>query len=458
LAQPPFKRDTSFRSEGKVDAPSSGGVFSPGEHRNLFGGILRLRGATSLDAIGIHKDDVTVKRPPRIAVQMELYWQYERHRETYAAIQDYADERGWDLVIDDFVARHGDSAERDDFPYDAVIGRIEPRLAELTSRWRIPTVNVWYSSPARQSVASVCVDPTALGHMVAEHLLQRGHRRFAVLGRQDVHNTNAAQAFDDAVRRAGCECLVEAVHHDFDESVDRYPTAMRTIAAWIDAWRPPVGVFTLGHALGRIVVQICRRQGVRVPQDAAIVCGIDEESHCLRPRPMLSSVTSGHKEIGHAAAQCLDEMLHHSPRSHTPAQPPPQILIPPLGIVTRESTDFFATHDQVVAEAVAFIKSNAHRDISPTDVARAVATSVRMLQMRFRRVVDRSIVATIRLARIEKAKRELVDGERKLTAIARDAGFGTTTRMAYAFQSELGMTPNAYRRQWRRLGQPDSLP
>lgn len=396
-----------------------------------------------------------MKHPPRIAVQMELSWGYDWHTGIYEGIQCYADERGWELSLDEFVARHGDSGARDDFPYDAVIGRIDSRLAELTDRWRIPTVNVWYASPARQSLPTVSLDPTAVGHMAAEHLLHRGYRRFALLSRHDNTHRAAANAFDDTVRQAGGECLIAAVDQEFDREADRYPLAMRTVSDWINAWQTPIGVLTLGTALGRFVVQMCTRHGVRVPQDAAIVCANDAECFCLRPRPTITQVIGGYEQIGRAAAQLLDEMLQQSPGNGGPSLPPRQILMPPVQIVSRESTDFCAIDDQVVAEAIAFIRSNAHRDIGQQDVARAVASSARTLQVRFSQVLERPIAATIRLIRIENARRELTQSERTIAAIARDSGFGTIGRMNRAFQAELGMTATAYRRQWKGSGATD---
>lgn len=398
------------------------------------------------------KDDTGMKRPPRIAVQMQLHWPLKRHTAIYHGIQAYSDEHGWQMTLDDFVARHGDSEERDGFPYDGIIGRIDGQLAELANRRGIPVVNVWYGSPARQSVPGVFSDATALGRLAAEHLLGRGYRRFAALPRTDPAETAAAQAFHDAVRQAGFKCAVDAVHLDCMTAADRYAAAMRTIDAWIATWKTPVGIFVPADAIDRIVVQACRNRGVRVPLDAAIVSGEDEEAFCLRPRPAITGIDRGYKQIGQAAAALLDELLRQSPRDRARGLPPRHILMPPLGVLPRESTDFFAVDDPVVTEAVAYIKSNAHRDIGQEDVARAVAISARALQMRFRKVLARPIAATIRLVRLDKAGRELVQGERALAAIARDAGFGTTARMNIAFRAEMGVTANAYRRQWRRTG------
>ena len=71
----------------------------------------------------------------------------------------------------------------------------------------------------------------------------------------------------------------------------------------------------------------------------------------------------------------------------------------------------------------------------------------RTLQNYFRRVIDRPIAAEIRRLRIERAKRELVQSDRRLSDIARDTGFGESIRMCEVFRREVGMTPSEYRKQ-----------
>ena len=106
--------------------------------------------------------------------------------------------------------------------------------------------------------------------------------------------------------------------------------------------------------------------------------------------------------------------------------------------------------DQLVAHALEFISKNCHRRIGQNDVSRAVNAETRTLQSRFRKILGRPIATEIRRIRIERAKRELAQGDRSLAAIAQDVGFGKPTRMYEVFRRELGVTPTEFRKQ-RRL-------
>jgi LacI family transcriptional regulator len=190
-----------------------------------------------------------------------------------------------------------------------------------------------------------------------------------------------------------------------------------------------------------MVVQAGHRRGWRIPDDVSIVAGKNQETLCEQPRPSLTSIEIGYDRIGYAAAELLDRLM----RGLEPPTEP--IRVPPQGLVVRESTDFFAVDDDVVAAALAYIASHSHRHIGPDDVARAVGAGTRTLQNYFRKTIKRPIATEIRRVRIERAKRELAQSDRALAAIARDAGFGTIQRLYEVFRRELGMSPGAYRKQ-----------
>lgn len=190
-----------------------------------------------------------------------------------------------------------------------------------------------------------------------------------------------------------------------------------------------------------MVAQICRNRGWRVPEDVAIIAGQNEETFCEHMRPTLSSVEVGYERLGYEAARLLDRLMD----GQLPLAKP--ILLPPQGLIVRESTDFFAVDDVLIAQALAFIAANCHRPIGPENVAREMTIGIRTLQLRFQEYLGRPIAAEIRRARIERAKRELAQTERTVKEISRECGFGPPMRMYEVFLRELGLTPSQYRRQ-----------
>lgn len=382
------------------------------------------------------------RKPRRIALMLDLEWPFKRHSEIFAGIQLYAEKQGWVSIIDEFAGetlRHKQSqSER----YDGIVARANHQLARLATKRGVPVVNVWPSSPARHLLPGVYPDSTAVGRLLAEHLLARGFRSFATMtSLQNVDNELEVKEFSRLTQEAGFECTHVYVTQDPYRDVAHWRKTEQVLSRALDEWTPPIGVYVGQEVYGRLVVQLSHRRGWRIPDDVAIIAGKNQETLCEQPRPSLTSVEIGYDRIGYAAAELLERLMNGE-------QPPTEpIRLPPKGLVVRESTDFFAVDNTLVASALAFISANSHRHIGPEDVARAIGAETRTLQNYFQKHLRRPIATEIRRVRIERAKRELAQGDRALAVIACEVGFGTIQRLYEVFRRELGMSPGEYRRQ-----------
>ncbi len=401
----------------------------------------------------------------RIAVMLNLEWPYKRHSGVFAGTQQYAEEQDWHSIIDEFAHDTLPARASKSIPYDGVIARANPQLAERANRLGVPVVNIWNSSPARDLLPGVFVDWTVVGRMCAEHLLARGFRNFAaVTSPKNVGHDITVREFTRLVGEVGFACLTEKVPQTLRRDLASWRKTERVIARLLEACSPPIGIYVGQEEVGRMIVQACHERGWRVPIDVALIAGQNEETLCEHPRPSLTSVEIGYERIGYEAARLLHRLMDEkdagakksarkkdTPRSNKRRSGPgphvDQTLLAPKCLVVRESTDFFAVEDELVAAALAFIAANSHRKIGQDDVARAVGAETRTLQLRFRKFLDRPIVTEIRRVRIERAKRELTQTKRRLSEIAHEVGFGETMRMYEVFRRELGVTPSQYRKQ-----------
>lgn len=372
---------------------------------------------------------------------LELDWPYKRHAGVFAGTQRYAEEHGWESIVDEYVYDTLPSRRTKSMPYDGIVARATRTLAECAARIKVPVVNVWRSSPVQKMLPGVFPDYQTAGRLRAEHLLSRGLRNFAALGcrRDHAHDLETTE-FRTTVEEAGFHCTTAGVSLDYAKTLTHWRKTEQSIDDWMNRWNLPTGVYVGGDSIGRIVVQKCRERGWRVPEDVAVIAGRNEETICEHPRPSLTSVEMGYERVGYEAAKLLHQLMDGK---KPPSKP---ILLPPQGLVVRESTDFFAVEDELVATALEFISNNSHHRIGQDDVSRAVNAETRTLQLRFRKVLDRPIATEIRRVRIERAKRELTQSKRSLAEIARDVGFGDAMRMYEVFRRELGTTPSDYRK------------
>lgn len=124
-----------------------------------------------------------------------------------------------------------------------------------------------------------------------------------------------------------------------------------------------------------------------------------------------------------------------------------QVMIPPRGIITRESTDHFAVEDQLVASALQYISEHLDEKLTVEVLAYELAVSTRTLQNRFGEALGTPVSSEVRRLRLELAKRLLGEKDLLIGSIAQRAGFTSSAIMGEVFQRELGVTPSAYRKQ-----------
>ena len=265
-----------------------------------------------------------------------------------------------------------------------------------------------------------------------------------LLDRDHLHTAEIARSFVRCARAHEIPCF-EAFfpEHSYLDS-DYWLSLEKFLLDWLDQLETPVGLFIELDGIARILIQQGLASGYHIPQDIAVLVRANMKSIVEVP-PQISSVDNSEFEVGYEAAGLLDRMMSGRP---TPQQ---QILVPARGIIARESTDYFAVEDQVVAQALRYIASHLADALRVEQIADVIAVSTRTLQLRFSQALGRGISEEIRRLRLEAAKRLLAEPQRQISQVAQLAGFGSSDIMNQVFRRELGMTPSAYRK--RLLGE-----
>jgi LacI family transcriptional regulator len=372
-------------------------------------------------------------------------WGFKRHLEVYAGCQRYADEAGWACSIDPAPDRllKGQCSPS---AYDGILARATPQLAEAAKGARVPLVNVWLNSPAKK-IPSVFPDFEATGAMAAEHLLGRGFRNFGYLGfLRDREFPLQLKGFRAIIGQEGLTCTthrfartgVTGKAPDWDDFMGR-------LEAWVDTWKPPIGIFVTHDVYCRYLIDVCRSKGLHISHDVGIVGCHNETVICDAPAPSLTSIDLGFAQIGYRAAALLDRLMD---KKRPPTAP---VLLPPPELVPRQTTDSFAVDDPMVAHALRFMVENCHRQIRVKQVAAAVATTRRTLERRVRAAVGLGIAEEIVRLRVEHAKRRLVETDASLKTVARDSGFRNADHLYKVFTRVESISPARYRDMRQQL-------
>ncbi|MGX2995326.1 GlxA family transcriptional regulator [Streptomyces sp. JNUCC 64] len=104
------------------------------------------------------------------------------------------------------------------------------------------------------------------------------------------------------------------------------------------------------------------------------------------------------------------------------------------------------------ATARAWALPRLHQPLQLKDLAARESMSVRTFTRRFREEVGISPGQWLTQQRVQRARQLLESSDLGIDQVADDAGFGTAQSMRKHLQSALGVTPTAYRRTFRALG------
>jgi AraC-like DNA-binding protein len=110
----------------------------------------------------------------------------------------------------------------------------------------------------------------------------------------------------------------------------------------------------------------------------------------------------------------------------------------------RARRDRDDTAAATVRRAVAFIDEHAGQDITAADIAAAVHTSVRTLQLAFRRHLDTTPMNYLRRVRLARARHQLraaSPAQTTVTAVAARWGFSSPSRFTAAYRATYGVRP-----------------
>jgi len=323
-----------------------------------------------------------------------------------------------------------------------------PEVRSALAVARLPTVDLSRSvsnDPVGAYWTGVMPDDVGVGRAAAGYLLARGFRRFGFCGIEAAFSDLRRDGFCQALAEAGFTCDVCPVRASADTGVLGQDERVDAIAPWIAGLPRPSGVLAVTDVRGRIVLIASERVGVRVPEDMSLLGVDDDQVLCLTQEPPLSSIPLDGRAAGYEAAR----LLHQQAQGRDSLVPARRVLIPPLPVVTRRSSDVLAVQDAEVAIAMRFIRDNVAEAIGVDDVVAAVAVSMRTLQLHFRTELGRTVQQEIWRVKVDHAKRLLVETDLQMSAIARMCGLGSASRLSVVCHRQTGHQPTSFRRQFR---------
>jgi LacI family transcriptional regulator len=340
---------------------------------------------------------------------------------------------------------------------DGAIAWVEtPEMNAIVKKLKVPVVDVRGSAPGCR-FPLVDTDNRAVANLVAEHFMERGFRYYAFCGFVGAnYSDKRSQFFQERLRRAGLGCSVYQ-----PPEIARNPQTLELekrgllfeehLERWLSGLPKPVGIMACNDIRGQQIMNACRRQSLVVPETVAVVGVDNDEIFCELSDPPLSSVALDTLRIGYESANLLERMMAEI---KPPVGP---MLIPPLEIITRRSSDALAIdHPKLVAGA-RFLREHAFEAVQVVDAARLAGMSRRQFERLFMKYVGRAPKAEVLRLRLEHVKKLLVDTDWPLSRIADQTGFKSAAYLHAVFSQKMKMTPGKLRKNARLKSIGDNL-
>ena len=392
-----------------------------------------------------------MNKPPQVALIIESSVSYGRS--ILQGIARYiSSHHQWSVYFDQHELGTPPPKWLNSSHWDGILCRpTEPALARRLRGMKVPTVdlNDLYENLNLPWVGS---NHQAIGRLGANHFVERGFHHFAFCGFS--HELWAAQ------RRDGFRAVVEGKNKPIPvyespwrgETVSRWDLEIVNVGKWLAGLPKPIGVMACNDARALHLLDACQQAGILVPEEVAVVGVDNEEIFCELCNPALSSVAPEAEQIGYQAAELLDQLMAGQPHSNQ------RILIDPVRVVTRRSSDTLSIQDQIVARAIRFIREQALHGCTVADVLRHAQTSRSYLERRFRQHLKRSPQAEIRRIQIERIKQLLTETDFTLERISELSGFEHPEYMSVVFKRLCRQTPGQYRKQMQKSIKKSSPP
>lgn len=370
---------------------------------------------------------------PNLCVRLYADVVHGYSRGVLRGIADFAKVHGgWDFDFDPRTEANITSTLTRDQVHGVLIHLRKREDGDALIRSGIPAVNVANQLYPPVLLPSVFPDDHAVGAMAAAYFQERAFQNFAYCGADSLeYSRGRHEGFGNALKPHPCAC----VNQDGNDSLHR--------AQILKSLPRPLAIFCCNDCVARQIVREIVQLGALVPDEVAVLGVGNDEIYCELSSILLSSIRLDTDLIGYEAAALLRRLMAGEP---APLKP---VLVPPVEVITRHSTDALALADSEVAAAIRFIRDRGGREINVEDLLQRTSLSRRSLEIRFRRALGRSPYQEIRRVQLERAKRLLSRTDRPVREIADACGFKEARQFSTAFHESIGLTPRQYRRRTR---------
>ncbi len=278
-------------------------------------------------------------------------------------------------------------------------------------------------------------DYKGTGRMAAQFFAKKMFRNFAYFGVKGV-------VWSDE-RRQGYQQEVEHIKGNFYclESDKQEDEIRMEVSEWLQKLPKPIALFCCDDAHALFISETCKISNIAIPEEISLLGVDNDDLICNISDPPISSIELEVEKGGYFIGRLLHQQIKKEYEGTF------NIVINPIRIEMRQSTEKHNIKDPYILEVVKYIESNYNLDLTIDSLLAQIPLSRRNFELKFKNAMNTSIYQYILNCRVNHLADLLLTTDRSLADLAIEVGFKDYNNISRIFKKFKGCSPLEYRQK-----------
>lgn len=317
----------------------------------------------------------------------------------------------------------------------AIIGKWMDDTVDLQKELGIPVVlqNYHHRSISSSNLTGAYEET---GKMAALFFKKRIFENFAYFGIKGVvWSDERKKGYEREIKRFGGDFF------SFEMEGEDKNELREEIIHWLLHLPKPVALFCCDDVHALFIAEMCKIIKIAIPEDLALLGVDNDELMCNISDPPISSIELDVEKGGYMLGKLVDKQLK---KEYTGSF---NIVINPVRIELRQSTEKYNIKDPYVLKVVRYINAHYSADLSVNTLLAHVPLSRRSLEFKFKDAMRISVYQYILSIRCGHLANLLLTTDRTLRELSKEVGFKSHNNVPHIFKKYQGSFPDEYRRK-----------
>lgn len=302
--------------------------------------------------------------------------------------------------------------------------------------------------------SNITGDYIRTGVMAAKFFIQRRYQNFAFYGKKGfIWSSERAKGFQQEVER------IKGNYYYFEseglQEVEWRSDHLR-LKNWLLSLPKPVAIFACDDSFAIQISELCKLNNIKIPNEIALL-GVDNDNlTCNLSNPTMSSIVLDAEKGGYELGRKIERAVNKKDGD------PFNIIINPLHIELRKSTERFNINDKYIEIIVKYIEINFGLEININQLTDLVPLSRRVLEIRFKKAMGVSIYQFVINVRMDHFINLLTTTKIPMCDLIHESGFSDYSNVFRLFKRMYGCSPLEYRQKFGKyenhVYHPDDAP